>query len=498
MRISGRHVLLIGTALLLLGALAAAGGLGLVATADQPDSGRRAEPVPIPEPGADKPNVLVIFTDDQDQASLAAMPQVQRLLAAKGTTFANAFASLPQCCPSRATFLSGQYAHNHGVRDNDPPNGGYAAFDSTNAVPVWLHDAGYRTGWIGKYLNGYGNPARGTDPNEVPPGWSDWVAPVLHTEYRMYGYTLNIDGQTRSYGAGPRDYQTDVLARQAETFVRQSARQPQPFFLTVAPLAPHQEGGRVDDRPNAPRNPRPAPRHLGRFDSQRLPRPPSFNERLDGDKTAVITALPRFDQAEIRALGKLYRSRMESLLAVDDMVARLMAAVRQTGQLRDTLIIFTSDQGFLLGEHHLRGKNALYEEAVQVPLVIRGPGVDANAVRNDVVGNVDLAPTIVASTGATPGLPMDGRPLFPAPLRSDPGRRRGLLLEQYHGGRFAGVRSQRYAYLDFGNRGTELYDMRRDPFQLRNRVDDPARAATVERYARLLERLRSCAGPECR
>ncbi len=477
----------------LLVACAGVAAAGAFAIAARSDPSTRA---PTESTGK-HPNVLVVFTDDQDAPSVEVMGTVQSRLAAKGSTFSNAFATLPQCCPSRATLLTGQYAHNHGVHDNDPPHGGFAAFDGSNTLPVWLQGAGYRTGWIGKYLNGYGNTNLGNDPLEIPPGWNDWVAPVNHTEYRMYGYTLNRNGELRDYGAGPRSYQTDVLAREAAGFIRASEGDGSPFFLTVSPLAPHKEGGRLDDRPGAPRNPRPAARDLGRFERSPLPRPPSFNEIHDEDKTWVVTGEPHLKHTQIDRLTKLYRSRLESLLAVDDMVGRLLRTLRQTGQLRNTLVIFTSDQGFLLGEHHLTGKNRLYEEALRVPLIVRGPGFEAGAKRDELVGNVDLAPTIAAAAGVTPGASVDGRSLVTdsgPPSRAD---RRDLLLEQFHGGRFAGVRGYRYVYLDFGNRGIELYDLRRDPFQLRNVASESTYAPVLDRYARRLDQLRGCSAAEC-
>lgn len=447
--------------------------------------------------GAGDPNIVVILADDQDSGSLWAMPKLQRLLVRAGTSYENAYASLPQCCPSRATLLSGQYAHNHGVLDNDPPNGGYAAFDGSNALGGWLQTAGYRTGWVGKYLNGYGNPGRGQDPREVPPGWTRWVAPVRHTEYQMFGYTLNRDGDLRSYGNAARDYQTDVLAREAAAFVREGSDGSEPFFLTVSPLAPHQEGGPLDDRPNAPRNPRPAPRDRGRFSSEPLPRPPSFNELDASDKTAAVSEHKTLDRSATERLQTLYRSRLESLQAVDDLVARLHVALKRSGELEDTLIIYTSDQGFMLGEHRLTGKNRLYEEAISVPLVIRGPGIPANRSSAALVGNIDLAPTILDAAGAEPGLEQDGRSILPDPDSGAEPEPRPLLLEIYQGGRFAGVRSERYAYLDFGENGVELYDLGADPFQLHNRAGEASLAAVEARHARLLTGLRRCSGPGC-
>ncbi len=450
------------------------------------------------DPPGPRPNVVLIVADDQDLASVAMMPKLQRALASRGSSYENAFASLPQCCPSRATLLSGQYAHNHGVLDNDPPHGGNAAFDPARALPVWLRKSGYRTAWVGKYLNGYGNPGRGGDPLEVPVGWDRWVAPVNHTEYRMFGYTLNRDGQLRDYGTEPGDYQTDVLAGEAASFLRDGTRGRRPFFLAVSTLAPHKEGPPLDTYPNAPRNPRPAPRHLGSFDSAPLPRPPSFNEADVSDKTTVVTERAPLTKTEVSRLRTLQRSRLESLMAVDDLVGRVVRTLRRSGELNRTLIIYTSDQGFLLGEHRLTGKNRLYEEAIRVPLLMRGPGIPAGASRDELVGNVDIAPTIAAVTGADPDLEVDGRSLLSGSGEPRPLPPRPLLLELFQGGRFAGVRDDSWAYLDFRNRGVELYDIGADPFQLDNLAGDPALAGVRERYAATLRRLRSCAGSTCR
>lgn len=459
-----------------------------VATADRPGAS---------QPGGRRPNVLLILADDQGAKTMGVMQQVQRKLADRGTTYTDAFVSLPECCPSRASVLSGQYAHNHGVLDNTPPRGGYPAFDGRNSLPVWLRRAGYRTGWVGKYLNGYGNPAKGADPLEVPPGWSEWTAPVNHTEFRMFDYTLNHNGELRDYGSEAADYQTDVFAEHADDFVRKSARGSEPFFLAISPLAPHQEGSPIDDRPDAPRNPRPAPRHRGTFDSEPLPTPPSFDEADVSDKAEIVGEQRPLGGAEIERLTRIYRSQLESLLAVDEMVGRLVRTLRQTGQLRETVVIYTSDQGFLFGEHRLSGKNKLYEEALHVPLIIRGAGLEAGSTDDRLASNVDLAPTIVELSGARASQPMDGRSLLgPAPKSGVGGR--SLLLELFHPGRYAGVRTSTHAYVDFGRQGVELYDLTRDPLQLVNVAGEPAHREVERRMAAELKRLRDCAGSSCR
>jgi N-acetylglucosamine-6-sulfatase len=231
-------------------------------------------------PAATHPNIIVIMTDDQTAKSLRIMRKTIALIGRRGTTFGNSFVRFPLCCPSRATFLTGltgQYAHNHGVLWNAPPSGGYTRLDHTNTLPVWLQEAGYYTSHIGKYLNGYGIA---TPPTEVPLGWSDWQGLVSHGAYSMYNYTINDNGKLVTYGEAEKDYQTDVLADRAEETITEAVRQ-QPFCLSIAPLAPH--GEMLSVTRGLP-NPRPAPRHLGAFNEESLPRLPSFNEPNARDK----------------------------------------------------------------------------------------------------------------------------------------------------------------------------------------------------------------------
>ena len=441
-------------------------------------------------------NVVVVMTDDREARSLRSMPYVSERLAREGTTFTDAFATTPLCCPSRATFLTGEYSHNHGVLGNRPPEGGYPALDSSATVAVWLQEAGYRTAHIGRYLNNYAAPQHGGDPSEVPPGWDDWRVPVEDTEFQMFGNTLNENGELKRYGNRPRDYQTDLVARKAVRFVHRTSREEQPFFLSVATLAPHDEG--VLEDTGAARNPRPAPRHRGRFSDAPLPRPPSFNERAIDDKPGATRDKPRLRADEIEKLTTLYRSRLESLLAVDDMVADLVRALRRAGELEDTLFIFTSDNGYLLGEHRLHGKEAPYEEAIRVPLVIRGPGFPARAARSQPVGNVDLASTILDVTGVRPPRELDGTSLMRPARDPSAGSNRTLLLELLTGARFLAVRTNRFVYAERRHGAIELYDLRRDPGQLHSVADDRRYSRVTARLAERLDSLRDCAGADCR
>jgi arylsulfatase A-like enzyme len=446
-------------------------------------------PAPAPD-SASRPNILVIMTDDQTVDDMRVLPKTRALLAAKGTSFTNSFVAYPLCCPSRATFLTGQYPHNHGVLANSGPNGGYQRLDHSNTLPVWLQEAGYYTAHLGKYLNNYG-----VDSPEPPAGWSRWFGLIDPSTYMLYGYTVSDDGVPVTHGDSPADYQTDVLAKEAERLLRARAGEGQPFFVTVAPIAPHLE--RIGGRQVAPRA---APRHAGRFAKEPLPDKPSYNEADVGDKPAHIRRLPKLSAAKMARQTEIHRARLASLLAVDDLVERLVNALDDTGQLERTVILFTSDNGFFLGEHRIPDQKYYpYEESIRVPLILRGGGFPAAATAAQLVSNIDLAPTIVALTGARSRRVMDGRPLLP--LAVDPQQEKGrtLLIEGAAPGKpaYQAVRDASWLYVEYSNGGRELYDLEKDPFELRSRHAAPALASLRGDLARRLARLRSCSGKSC-
>ncbi|HEY8465777.1 MAG TPA: sulfatase [Solirubrobacterales bacterium] len=463
---------------LVLGGCGGGGDDGAAADQSERPRGQRAER------GA--PNFVIVLTDDQDWSSAAGMPKVQRLLARRGTTYENAFASLPLCCPSRATLVTGQYAHNHGVFSNKPPAGGYQALTrERDTLGVWLQRAGYRTAWIGKYLNGYGleGDAR------VPPGWDRWFGLMGFSSLLMYGFDASVDGEVKHWGGRPEHYQTDVLARQAARFVRR-APAGAPLFLVMATLAPHDEADTVDV---GPRDPRPAPRHEGALDDARLRLPPGVNEADVSDKPKHLRK-PRLTPDELAELDRINRARRESLLAVDDAVASLIETLRETGRLDETVFVFTSDNGYFLGEHRMTGKNLLpYRGLAGVPLIVRGPGFAAGKRVAAAVGNVDLPATITRLAGLEPTREPDGVPL--TELRRNDARRRVLLLE---GTSYSAVRTADYLYVEHHRGARELYDLRRDPHELRNVADDPRYADAQERLAAALAELRTCEGGACR
>jgi N-acetylglucosamine-6-sulfatase len=444
-----------------------------------------------------RPNIVVIMTDDQTVESIRVMKNVKRLLVSQGTSFNNSFASFALCCPSRATFLTGQYAHNHGVLSNKPPHGGYYQLNSENTLPVWLKRAGYETILVGKYLNGYGD----LDKHEIPTGWTEWHGAVNNSAYQFYGYTMNENGKLVKYGRDPASYQTDVYADKAVEIVRRRASGRKPFFLWVSFLAPHVGGPPTPGR--SALTTLPAPRHIGRFAASPLPTPPSFNEGDVSDKPGSIRVRPPLSDQQVAAITERYRLRLESLLAVDEAVGRIVAALKKKGELARTLIVFTSDNGFLHGEHRIPiGKERPYEPSTRVPLVMRGPGIPAGLLMRQPVANIDLAPTIVAAARTRAGLPMDGRSLWP--LFADPGifwgrdlLHEGPLTEDAQT-RFTALRTPRWLYVRYVTGGEELYDLLVDPNQLTNLRTEPAAAPVRLDLRGRLTGFQSCIGADCR
>ncbi|HEU0019391.1 MAG TPA: sulfatase [Thermoleophilaceae bacterium] len=445
-----------------------------------------------------RPNVVVLMTDDQTLRSMRAMPRTRWLIGDQGARFANSFVSNPRCCPSRATFLTGQYSHNNGVFTNGPPIGGWQQLRGTsNWLPTWLQATGYRTVHTGKFLNHYGLD----DPTEVPPGWDEWYGTIDPTTYRYSGYTVNENGSLRTYGRDrdPRWYSTDFAGRRAVGIVERLAPAAQPFFLSVAFLAPHTGGPHEPGDPVGLGTPAIAARHRGAFGHLALPRGGAFDEVDVSDKPPFLRR-PRLRPRTIAGIEALYRQRLESLIAVDEAVEQIVAALQRSGELDKTLIVFTSDNGYLAGEHRLpHGKAKAYDPSIRVPLMIRGPGVPAGVRPQQMVVNADLAPTILDAARATAGRVLDGRSLLP--LTRDPalGANRPVLVEIAKGAGMltTAIRTRSWMYAEHVNGASELYDMARDPHQLRSLHASPRLAAVRAALARRLARLRSCRGSAC-
>jgi arylsulfatase A-like enzyme len=453
-----------------------------------------------------RPNIVVIETDDQTQASFAFMPKARALLAARGVTFDNSFVTLSTCCPSRATFLTGQYAHNHGVLGNGSPAGGYSVFrakHASNNLAVWLQRAGYYTALIGKFLNQYGD----NRDAGVPPGWSEWHAALNDT---FLGGLVSNNGRIDHEPKTEAYYQTDVWSGMAQNLIKLRAPSPQPFFLWLTPHAPHTGEPRDPDDPDDLDTTRPPARYRDHFANQPLPEPPSFNVADVSDKPSVVRDRRPLTPEKIADIREAYQQTLEADLAIDDMVAAVVDTLKSTGELANTLIVFTSDNGYFFGEHRLRHDKELpYEPSIRVPLVLRGPGIPRNVHLKQMAANIDLAPTILDAAGAEPGLTMDGRSLLR--LTRNPRRswRDALVIElgpalngqgQPPGAdrrQFVAIRTPRYIYTEYLNGEKELYDLARDPDELVNKATDPTYAKIRVRLAARLSALTNCAGAAC-
>jgi N-acetylglucosamine-6-sulfatase len=457
-------------------------------------AGSRTSPTTLGQAAAAqaRPNIVVIETDDQTLESMRVMDNVNSLIGDRGTTFTNSFVNYSLCCPSRATFLTGQYMHNHRVLGNQAPNGGFGRFQAlhgNNNLAVWLRRAGYYTALFGRYLNGY------VFRPLVPRGWSEWRTGA---NQKVYGYTLDENGTLLRYGQDPTDFKQDVLTRKAVNFVNRRAPLPKPFFLWLTYTAPHWSP--PDPNPNPPydcqRAAKPAPRHAHAFDSEPLPRPPNFNERFVSDKPAEIRNRPRLTADQITDIQRMYRCELESLLSVDEGVKKIVDALRAKGELANTVLIYTSDNGYFHGEHRIpKDKQHIYEESIRVPLQMRGPGIPRGVQVGSLAINADLAPTIVDLANADPGLLMDGRSLIPVANRPRIQRGRKLLIEEPS---FKAIRTKRYMYAEHRTGERELYDLKNDPFERRSRHNAPAYAPVRARLAARLHQLENCAGSGCR
>jgi N-acetylglucosamine-6-sulfatase len=505
--------------------------------------------------GKDKrPNILVVMTDDMASTDVAFMPNVQKLLAKRGTTFADAVDSFPLCCPARATFMTGQYAHNTGVAGNFYPFGWYGMKGRKNTLPAWLDKAGYTTAHVGKWLNGYGSrDAHG----EIPKGFDIWHTLLDVSAYDYHNYLMNSNGKIRAYGdadfarklvefseiqvtppAGkgvpdilaklqeefgpppytywgaqdPKDYSSDVTGQITTKLVRQQAKSKDPFFIWWSPAAPHREDVAVTlmGRPGA--DPRPPARYEALSKSFTLPQPPSFNEADFGDKPSTLTSkAPVMTQQQIDQLQLNYQGRIGSLRAVDDHVGNLVKTLRKTGQLQNTMIMFLSDNGWLQGEHRVTGDKFLpYEESIRIPLIISGPGVPKGKTVRGQVANIDFAPTLLDAANAKAGRKMDGVSLLPTARKPKRRPNRAFEIEALSplfigpipnnawDRPYKGVRTDRYTYVVWTETGElELYDRQTDPFQLNNVANQPAYAAIQADLAAKLTKLDRCSGRSC-
>ena len=527
-------------ALLLLFALLTAVALGRASAAPAP----RAQSDPA------RPNVVVVQTDDQSLGTLRArfrdqrdrnrrvMPKTLDLVAAKGIEFTNYYASNPLCSPSRATLLTGQYAHTNGLKKNSGPDGGWEGWRNLplyhENLAVALSRNGYRTAHVGKFANGYyGSDA---DPVErtVPPGWDRWYTPAYSNTLYYYGTYLNVNGEARGpfgdngydrngVGKDPPectaanlidpvpgvacDHSTDMFSRAAVEEIQASADQP--FYIQLDYNTPH-----GDHR--SPIGPEPLARHYDSALKSKMPRMAGFNEPDNGDKPPFLREIPRMTRQEIESIDTRWRKEIEALRGVDDGVGAIVEALRRTGKLANTYIIFVSDNGMFDGQHRLSSAKFLpHEPAAHLPLLIRGPGIKPGSRTSELVANADLAPTVLSLTGAKLPGGFDGRSLKPFWKNTKKRTLRPVVLESYVGPNegptadagvsvpapprnFTGIRVGRYKYVEYANGQRELYDMRTDRAELTNRIEDPGWRRIANRLSSDLAKWRNCRGGACR
>lgn len=515
-----------------------------------------------PAIAAERPNFVVIQTDDQSPLLLDSnyrgkdgrfhktMPNTMREIVRSGTEFQNYYATSPVCSPSRASLLTGQYPHTNNLVTNVGPFGGWQGWSrlpiQDNNLPLALKKAGYRTSHFGKFINSYFDFDTGSPTRQVPRGWNRWYTASFRSgNNRFYGYPVNDDGRIRGpLGAkryryrdridpaacqvmtsgvrkpagGPRvpcNYATDVFTRKAVNEL--SNRNRKPFYLQIDYDAPH-----GDVRP--PEGPQPATRHIGKASRTPLKTSGSFNERDFSDKPSLIRqAAPwLLTSREKRKLRVSYRRQIESLMAVDEGVGEIVRSLRRSGELDNTYIFFVSDHGFFLGEHRFAlAKFLPYEESSSVSMAVRGPGVPERGNSGEVVGNIDVPATIADLAGVSPGYRMDGRSLrrfWNNPHRRStrpveislmrPADRNGVSSGAQSGVgqvsgkapafRYRGYRVGPYKLIRYWFGESELYDLSRDPYELRNRYDDPGYSEVRQYMDSHLEHVTGCTASECR
>ena len=395
---------------------------------------------------ASPPNVVLIVTDDQPAGTVPLMPFLSN---AGFTSFDSYYDNNPLCCPTRTTLLTGLYSHHTGIETNLVAS----RFDDSSTLATWLDASGYETGLYGKYLNEYpwGKPS-----DYVPPGWDSWAA---FAEEGYYDYALVEPGGRTRYGHSGADYSTDVLAQKAASFIEGATDEP--FFLYFAPYAPH-----------APRTP--APRDVGAFEHAPVDLPPNF-DRPATPSPRYWTSLPRVSPEEGR---ELHRAQWATLLSVDDAVARLFDALSATGELDNTIVLYLSDNGYSLGSHRNLQKDCPYEECIRLPLLVRWPGMETDPRVSSLVSSIDIAPTIAEMTGVSVPSQVDGESLVPLLSGRLTTLDRPVLLQHvYYPGTapsFWGIRTERWMYALYETGERELYDLNRDPYELRNLAGRPS------------------------
>ena len=459
-----------------------------------------------------RPNIVVIMTDDLDVTTLKEMldkgwmPNLKKLIIDRGTEFTNSFVTASKCCPSRSTFLTGQYLHNHGVLRNSE----ILNLNDNHTLATWLHNAGYKTAHVGKYLNWYGTAL---NASYVPPGWDSWKTLIDPFTYRVYNYKISDNGLILEFGNSTLDYQTDVLAKLSAEFIETSdlIDDPSPFFLVVMPLPPHEEQ-QVTKQCFIHGLPlgiiRAPSRYLGTASEVPLPISPSFNETDVSDKPIWIKEFPLIDAEDLKCIEMIYQNRIESMRAVDDLIKLVIESLQKNNEYENTVIIFTSDNGFLFGEHREWSKLNAYEESIRVPLYISTPNNRDVQSSSHLVINNDLAPTILDFADTKSDISVDGRSLVPLLINPTTENWRDKFLVEHWEGKYhltqylptyKAIRTNSEIYIEYENSTGEYYDLTKDPFQLNNQIEctDDICKKRISGLKESLTELKNCGNGTC-
>ena len=439
-----------------------------------------------------RPNIIFILIDDLRWDDLGITghqfvktPNIDRI-GREGALFRNAFMTTPLCSPSRASFLTGQYPHTHGISDNVDRS---AASHKLITFPLLLQQSGYATAFIGKWHMGNDDSRR--------PGFDRWVS--------FKGQGSYVDPQINEDGrdVNPDGYITDLLNGYAIEFIKR--QHDKPYLVYLAHKAIHPEVMQHDDGSvNLAEAERfiPAERHRSLFTGKKIPRRPSAMLPPNG-KPALqrkIGDLPPLG-ANTATSDEAVLGRLRSLMAIEEGIGGIMQALKETNQLHNTVIVFTSDNGYFYGEHGLSVERRLaYEESIRMPLLIRYPTtIKAGTVREEFALNIDLAPTLLELAGVSVPTWMEGRSLVPLLKGGKPEWRKSFLIEYYSDRVFPrvrqmgykAVRNERWKYIHyFELEGMdELYDLNADPYEMKNVINQPDTAKTIEQMKREIERL---------
>jgi arylsulfatase A-like enzyme len=465
------------------------------------------KPVSVAPASPARPNIVFVLTDDLTPNLLQYMPHVQALERA-GTGFTNYTVTDSLCCPSRASIFTGNFPHTTKIVTNHGRYGGFQLFhdlgEEAHTFAPAVQARGYRTALMGKYLNNYhaSFPAPSalgdwTPPQStfIPPGWSEWDG--VGYGYPQYNYTLNHDHRVEMHGRAPNDYLNTVLQDYGLKFISDSAEQKAPFLLEIASFSPH--------TPSTP-----APQDVHKFADVTAPRTAAFN-RLPEHPPAWLRDRPRLTRAELDLINAQFRQRVRSVQSVDRMIGALEQRLRATGQADNTVFVFSSDNGYHMGEYRLLpGKFTAFDTDIRVPLIVVGPGIRPGSVDNHVVENIDLAPTFEQLAGAVPPDTVEGRSLVPL-LHGESPTWRTLALVEHHGPdtarddpdrqntlsgnppSYEAIRTPQFTYVRYETGDTEYYDLATDPNELDNLAPTLSRSRRVQ-LDTWLDALHTCRG----